>query len=175
MRQASLASFASLASLALTLSLAACGGEAPHPAAQPPVTSAAPAASGDATPPPAPATSAAAAEPAKPAGPVSVAKYTGFSAPESVLYDADADRYIVSSIVGKPSDKDDNGFISLLSPDGTVTTLKWIEGGKNKVTLNGPKGLAIAGGLLYVSDIDVVRKFDLKTGAPKGAIAIPGA
>jgi sugar lactone lactonase YvrE len=106
---------------------------------------------------------------------VSVAKYTGFAAPESVLYDAENDRYLVSSIQGKPGDKDNNGFISVLSPDGTVTTLKWIEGGKNKVKLNAPKGLAIAGGILYVADIDVVRKFDLKTGASKGDIAFPGA
>jgi hypothetical protein len=173
MRQASLASSASLA---LALSLPACGGETPPPAA-PPVTSAAPASSSapSAAAPAAPADSAAPAAPAKPAGPVSVAKYTGFSAPESVLYDTDADRYIVSSIVGKPSDKDDNGFISVLSPDGTVTTLKWIEAGKNKVKLNAPKGLALVDGVLYVADIDVVRKFDAKTGAPKGDIAIPGS
>jgi sugar lactone lactonase YvrE len=104
-----------------------------------------------------------------------VAKYTGFAQPESVLYDADNDRYLVSNINGKPGDKDNNGFISVLSPDGSVTTLKWIEGGKDKVKLNAPKGLAIADGVLYAADIDVVRKFDLKTGAPKGNIAFPGA
>jgi hypothetical protein len=31
------------------------------------------------------------------------------------------------------------------------------------------------GEVLYVADIDVVRKFDLKTGASKGSIAFPGA
>jgi hypothetical protein len=168
---------ASALSLALALTLPACGGEAPPPAAPPPPTSAAPSASAAAAAEPASSASASAApaEPPKPAGPASVAKYTGFAAPESALYDADNDRYLVSSIQGKPTDKDNNGFISILSPDGSVTTLKWIEGGKNKVKLNGPKGLAISGGLLYVADIDVVRKFDLKTGAPKGEIAFPGA
>src|SRR5580698_5063909 len=163
---------ASALSLALAFLLPACGGETPPPAAPPPVTSAAPAASG--APSAVPAASAAPAEPAKPAGPQSVAKYTGLAEPESVLYDADNDRYLVSNINGKPGDKDNNGFISALSPDGTVTTLKWIEGGK-KLKLNAPKGLAIVGEVLYVADIDVVRKFDLKTGASKGSIAFPGA
>jgi hypothetical protein len=164
---------ASALSLALAFLLPACGGETPPPAAPPPVTSAAPAAS--AAPSAEPAASAAPAEPPKPAGPQSVAKYTGLAEPESVLYDADNDRYLVSNINGKPGDKDNNGFISALSPDGTVTALKWIEAGKNKVKLNAPKGLAIAGGILYAADIDVVRKFDLKTGDPKGSIAIPGS
>jgi len=104
-----------------------------------------------------------------------VAKYTGLSTPESVLYDADNDRYLVSNINGKPDAKDNNGFISVLSPDGTVSTLKWIEGGKDKVKLDAPKGTGIANGVLYVADITVVRQFDLKTGAPKGDIAIPGS
>ena len=102
-------------------------------------------------------------------------KYTGLATPESVLYDADGDRYLVSNINGKPYEKDGNGFISVLSPEGQVTTLKWIEGGKNKVKLDAPKGMAIAKGVLYVADITVVRTFDAKTGAPKGDIAIPGA
>jgi hypothetical protein len=162
-------------SLAIAFVLPACGGEAPPPAAAPPpATSAVASASASAAPAAAPAP-AAPAEPAKPPPPASVAKYTGFAEPESVLYDADNDRYLVSNINGKPGDKDNNGFISALSPDGTVTALKWIEGGKNKVKLNGPKGLAIVNGTLYAADIDVVRKFDLKTGASKGDIAFHGA
>jgi hypothetical protein len=104
-----------------------------------------------------------------------VAKYTGLATPESALYDAENDRYLVANINGKPSDKDNNGFISVLSPDGTVANLKWIEAGKNKVKLDAPKGMGIAKGVLYVADLTVVRQFDLKTGAPKADIAIPGS
>jgi sugar lactone lactonase YvrE len=104
-----------------------------------------------------------------------VVTYSGLSTPESVLYDADADRYLVSNINGKPTEKDNNGFISVLSPDGQITTLKWIEGGKNKVKLDAPKGLALVKGLLYVSDISVVRVFDAKSGAAKATIPVPGA
>jgi hypothetical protein len=161
-----------LPTLAPLAFLIACGGESPPPAPPPPPPPppAAPAPI-DTAPPPA----ASAAPAPAPAAPTPVAKYTGLATPESVLYDADADRYLVSNVNGKPTDKDGNGFISALSPDGAVTALKWIEGGKDKVKLDAPKGMGIANGVLYVADITVVRMFDVKTGAPKGDVAIPGS
>jgi hypothetical protein len=143
---------------------------------QPKTDTTAPATSGGATTitsaGPAATTSAA---PATPAGPKPVFHTTGFQTPESVFYDDANDRYLVSNINGKPADADNNGYITILGPDGKVVTEKWIEGGKNKVTLNAPKGSGIVNGVLYVADIDTVRTFDPKTGAPKGDIKIPGA
>jgi hypothetical protein len=98
----------------------------------------------------------------------------GFETPESVLYDATGDVYLVSNIAGTPADKDDNAFISRVDPDGKVD-LKWIDSAKEGVELDAPKGSAIIGDVLYVADIDVVRMFDRATGAPKGDIAIEGA
>jgi hypothetical protein len=168
-----------LSSIVAAAAMVSCGGEAPPPAQSPAASaSSAPVAKNSVEPAaaaPAASAPAAPAEPPKPAAPAPVAKYTGFAKPESVLYDADNDRYLVSNINGNPGEKDNNGFISVLSPDGQVTTLKWIEGGKNKVKLDAPKGSAIVKGVLYVADITTVRMFDLKTGAPKGEIAIPGA
>ncbi len=160
--------------LALPVLVAACGGEAPAPVAPPaPSASAAPMASAPpAASAPAASASAAPAEPPKPAAPTAAVKYTGLSTPESVLYDADADRYLVSNINGKPGEADNNGFISILSPDGKITELKWIEGGKGKTKLDAPKGMAIVKGVLYVADITVVRMFDAKTGAPKGDVKV---
>lgn len=100
---------------------------------------------------------------------------TDLSTPESVFYDDANDVYIVSNINGKPLEADNNGYIAKLSPDGKVATAKWIEGGKNKVTLNAPKGLAVIADTLYVSDIDTVRMFDRKSGAPTGEVKVPGA
>jgi DNA-binding beta-propeller fold protein YncE len=134
------------------------------------------AAAGAATPAPAPAI--AAAEPPRPrraAAPKAILRYVGLSAPESVLYDASGDRYLVANVNGGATAEDNNGFISVLSPDGQVTALKWIEGGKRGVKLNAPKGLAIARGLLFVADISVVRTFDARTGAPRATIAVPGS
>jgi len=98
-----------------------------------------------------------------------------FMTPESVLYDAEDDLYLVSNINGTPLEKDDNGFISKLSPEGKVVEMKWIDGATEEVTLNAPKGLAIAEGVLYVADIDTVRMFDLATGKPKGDVPVKGA
>jgi len=90
----------------------------------------------------------------------------GFLAPESVLHDSAQDIYFVSNINGSPMAKDNNGFISRVRPDGAVENLKFIEGGRNGVTLNAPKGLALEGDTLWVADIDAVRAFEAKTGAP---------
>lgn len=94
--------------------------------------------------------------------------------PEAVRYDPERDRYVISNINGKMTKADNNGFISLVIQDGPAE-LKWIVGGKNGVTLHAPKGMQIFGGKLYVADIDHMRVFDAKTGAPLGATRIEGA
>jgi hypothetical protein len=119
-----------------------------------------------------------AAPPAAAAVTPSVAALTlaeGFATPESVLYDAAADAYLVSNINGTPFDKDNNGYISVIGPDGKVGAPKFIAGGEKGVTLNAPKGMGIAKGVLYVADIDTVRMFDRKTGSPKGEVVVEGA
>jgi len=102
-------------------------------------------------------------------------KVSGFSTPESVLWDPQADVYLVSNISGAPTERDDDGFISKLEPDGTIETLRWIDGKRDDVELSAPKGSCLVGELLLVADIDHVRRFDRNTGAPKGSIAIPDA
>jgi sugar lactone lactonase YvrE len=96
----------------------------------------------------------------------------GFAGPESALHDSAQDVYFVSNINGSPTAKDNNGFISRVRPDGTVENLKFIEGGKNGVTLHAPKGLALAGDTLWVADIDVLRAFDAKTGAARDSVSL---
>jgi hypothetical protein len=100
---------------------------------------------------------------------------TGFDRPESVLHDVRRDVYLVSNITGGPRDTDNTGFISRLSPRGEILDLKWIAGGVNGVTLNAPKGSTIANGVLYVADIDTLRRFDARTGAPLEGIVVPNA
>ncbi|MGE0871860.1 MAG: SMP-30/gluconolactonase/LRE family protein [Kofleriaceae bacterium] len=97
----------------------------------------------------------------------------GLSTPESVLFDEAGDRYIVSNINGQPAAADDNGFLSVVTPSGEAT--KWIDGAKPDVKLDAPKGMAISGDMLWVADITVVRRFDLKTGAQKDDVKIKGA
>jgi hypothetical protein len=99
----------------------------------------------------------------------------GFDTPESVLYDPQGDVYLVSNINGQPASKDGNGFVSRISPEGELLALKWIDGEAEGVTLNAPKGSALAGDELFVADIDTVRIFERNSGAPVGEVAIDGA
>jgi len=99
-----------------------------------------------------------------------VATVVGFLTPESVLDDSVQDIYFVSNINGAPLTKDNNGFISRVRPDGAIEVLKFIEGGRGGVTLNAPKGLAMLGDTLWVADIDVVRAFNARTGAPVDSV-----
>lgn len=95
--------------------------------------------------------------------------------PESVLHDPEQDVYFISNVNGALLTADDNGFISRVDARTMQVNLKWIESGKGGVHLDAPKGMAILGDTLYVSDIAGVRKFDRRTGAPAGLIALPGA
>ena len=99
----------------------------------------------------------------------------GFSTPESVEYYAAEDVYLVTNINGSPFAVDGNGFISKLKPDGSVIDLKWIDGAKKGVTLNGPKGAAIAGKNLFVADGSQVHVFELPSGKQKKSISIKGS
>jgi hypothetical protein len=98
----------------------------------------------------------------------------GFQTPESVIHDTTADVYLVSNVgPGNPAGIDHNGFISRVSPGGSIQDLRWIQDGVNGVTLNGPKGIWLHGGSLYVADVDTLRIFDRHTGVPLRDIAIP--
>ena len=98
----------------------------------------------------------------------------GLATPESVLYDAEADVYLVSNINGGPADADGNGFISRVDPAGRVLELKWIDGAKAEQGLDAPKGMAFSDGVLYVADLTSVKTFDRATGKSTGKITIPG-
>ena len=89
-----------------------------------------------------------------------------FKTPESVKYDADLDAFFVTNINGNPSQKDGNGYIARIPAETTTTVAIIAEGGKNGVRLDAPKGMANRGDQLYVTDIDVVRVFDKRTGRP---------
>ena len=92
-----------------------------------------------------------------------------FKVPESVLYLPKTGYIYVSNVNGKPAAKDGNGFISLLNQKGEILKLKWAVG------LNAPKGMAIKGKHLFVSDIDRLAEIDLRTGKIVRFFPAPGA
>lgn len=80
-----------------------------------------------------------------------------FRVPESICFDEEREILYVSNIDGKSSEKDGNGFISRLGLDGTVRKLEWVTG------LDAPKGMAVRGGSLFVSNIDELVEIDIRT------------
>lgn len=104
------------------------------------------------------------------AGVAPVAHIDALEDPESVRYDADQDVYFISNMLGFGSAKDGVGYIARALGGDPSKVDVFIESGKNGVTLNAPKGMAIIGDTLWVADIDVVRGFDRRTGKPVGQI-----
>ena len=87
--------------------------------------------------------------------------------PSAVIYDARADVYLVADAGAGPP----QGGVREVSPlDGAVRALV-----PGTVGLRAPRGLAVVGATLWVTDVDVVRGFDRATGAPTSVTEIPGA
>jgi hypothetical protein len=96
---------------------------------------------------------------------------TGFEAPESVI--KSGNKLFVSNIGGtqpNPMALDSNGFITALSADGKLIEKKF-----QKSVLNGPKGLAISGNVLYTADVNRVVGFDINSGDEVFELNIPDA
>ena len=84
---------------------------------------------------------------------------TGLDVPESVLPVPGSDILYVSNVGSKnSSDTGGSGFISVITKDGKIRDLKWSTG------LNSPKGMAIYGDKLYVSEVNRIAAIDLKSG-----------
>jgi len=99
---------------------------------------------------------------------------TGFAFPESVGCDTANKVLYVSQFGGvkpQPAEKDGLGKISRMSLDGKILDEQFFPPAGE--TLNKPKGIWIRGDRLWVTDIDAVWAFDLKT--KKGRrLALPG-
>lgn len=97
----------------------------------------------------------------------------GLDAPESTYFDAASGFLFVSQVGlrpgGSPLDKDGNGAIAKLTPEGKVVATKWVTG------LNSPKGLRSHGGTLWVADVDEVVGIDIASGRIASRIPVPGA
>ncbi len=92
--------------------------------------------------------------------------------PESVAYAPNQNVLFVSNINGKPTQKDQNGFISKVSSsNGSIIELNWATG------LNAPKGLAVSNinNILYVSDLTDLVEIDIDNGKIINRFNAPGS
>lgn len=97
---------------------------------------------------------------------------TELQSPYSFVSDPIAKSYFISSVNGEAETADNNGFITKLNSNGKLLNLKFIQGGKDDVTLHAPKGMALVEHVLYVADLDTLRGFDTTTGKPVVALTI---
>lgn len=92
-----------------------------------------------------------------------VGSATGLAGPEAVRYDPDQDLYFVANFNGEGGDRDENGFISTLSPDGTIQELEFMTGTSDH-PMHAPRGMYITGDTLWACDADGVHGFDRNSG-----------
>lgn len=76
--------------------------------------------------------------------------FGGFHFAESCSYDPVRDLYVAPSAGNRGDGTENDDYVSLINPDGTVHTLKWIGATRDGLTLNDPLGSDIIGGLLYL-------------------------
>jgi sugar lactone lactonase YvrE len=94
----------------------------------------------------------------------------GLAQPESVVQDPATGSIYVTNIAGAIMQKDGNGFIARLRPDGTIIEREWVKG------LNAPTGMALRDRTLYVADVDELVEINVASGeiitrhAAKGAV-----
>ena len=100
--------------------------------------------------------------------------YGSYRFSESCTFDPERN-LILAMNAGIAEDLQPNdGYVSLINPDGSVHTTKWIGATRDGLTLNHPLGSAVRNGLLYTVDTGFVRTFDLATGEPRDSFEVPG-
>lgn len=120
--------------------------------------------------------------------------YGAIYSAESCSYDAERGVIVVPNRGVPQTVQTNDAWVSFINHDGSVHTARWIgvQGPADRprmappLVLNEPYGSDIAGGVLYVADRDggtragepsiaVIRRFDLRTGAPAGEVRVEGA
>lgn len=105
----------------------------------------------------------------------------GFDAPESAFVVPATGQVYVSNIVLAPEGDDSRyiatdgtGFITSLRAGGQIDHMRWAQS-SDAAPLHSIKGICVTGGILYVADIDRVRRISVRTGKAIAPIVIPGA
>ncbi|MDC1528280.1 SMP-30/gluconolactonase/LRE family protein [Gammaproteobacteria bacterium] len=101
--------------------------------------------------------------------------YGSFNFTESCTFDANRNLILAMNAGNRADGAEQDGFVSLIHPDGSVHTAKWIGATRDGLELHNPLGSAVQGDYLYTVDIGYLRAFSLATGEPLGSIEIPGS
>jgi invasion protein IalB len=92
--------------------------------------------------------------------------YGSFDFSESCTFDPAKNLILAMNAGDRTEGAPEDGFVSLINPDGSVHTAKWIGATRDGLTLADPIGSAVRNGVLYTVDSGNLRSFDLATGRP---------
>jgi len=101
--------------------------------------------------------------------------YGSFHFSESCTFDPNRNLILAMNNGERGDGTENDGFVSLINPDGSVHTPMWIGVTRDGLELHHPLGSAISNGVLYTVDVGYVRSFDLASGRPLRSVAIPGS
>ena len=101
--------------------------------------------------------------------------FGSFHFTESCTFDTNKNLILAMNAGNRAEGSEQDGFVSLINPDGSVHTAKWIGATRDGLELDNPLGSAIQGDYLYTVDAGFLRAFDLATGEPLGSVEIPGS
>lgn len=104
-----------------------------------------------------------------------VTVYGSFHFAESCTFDPERNLIIAMNAGERSDGAAPDGYASLINPDGSVHTPRWIGATRDGLDLISPIGSAIRDGVLYTVDSGFVRSFDLETGRPQRSIEVPDA
>lgn len=101
--------------------------------------------------------------------------YGSFHFSESCTFDPQKNLILAMNNGERGDGTENDGYVSLINPDGSVHTPKWIGETRDGLELHHPLGSAVRNGVLYTVDVGYVRSFDLASGRPLDSVAIPGS
>ena len=104
-----------------------------------------------------------------------VTVYGSFHFSESCTFDPNKNLILAMNAGNRGDTGEDDGYVSLINPDGSVHTPKWIGATRDGLELHDPLGSAISSGVLYTVDSGHVRQFDLQSGRPLRSVPVPGS
>ena len=102
-----------------------------------------------------------------------VTVYGSFHFSESCTFDLRKNLILAMNTGNREAPGDNDGYVSLINPDGSVHTPKWIGATRDGLELHDPLGSAVSNGVLYTVDSGYVRLFDLDTGRPLRSVPVP--
>ncbi|MFT6092761.1 MAG: sugar lactone lactonase YvrE [Pseudohongiellaceae bacterium] len=101
--------------------------------------------------------------------------FGSFHFSESCTFDPQRNLILAMNNGERGDGTENDGFVSLIHPDGSVHTPKWIGATRDGLELHQPLGSAIKNGILYTVDTGHVRSFDLVSGRPLKSVPVPGS